>query len=39
MSSDALIKQYCKELRFGKNIYENYSKINATDLVIFWHTF
>jgi adenosylhomocysteinase len=31
MNSDILIKQYCKELRFGKNIYENYSKIIATD--------
>jgi len=31
MNSDALIKQYCKELRLGKNLYENYSKIQATD--------
>ena len=31
MSSDALIKHYCKELRFGKNIYESYSKIAAAD--------
>lgn len=31
MTSDALIKEYCKELRFGKNIYESYSKIKATD--------
>lgn len=31
MSSDALIKYYCKELRFGKNIYESYSKIAAAD--------
>jgi len=31
MNSDILIKQYCKELRFGKNIYENYSKNIATD--------
>lgn len=31
MSSDALIKHYCKELRFGKNIYESYSKIDAVD--------
>jgi DNA replication protein DnaC len=31
MSSDALIKQYCKELRFGKNIYENYSRIDAAN--------
>lgn len=30
MNSDALIKHYCKELRFGKNIYESYSKIEAT---------
>lgn len=29
MSSDILVKQYCKELRLGKNIYENYSKIEA----------
>jgi len=31
MNSDLLIKQYCKELRFGMNIYNSYSKINATD--------
>jgi len=31
MSADSLIKQYCKELRLGKNIYENYSKIEAAD--------
>jgi len=31
MNSDALIKQYCKELRFGKNIYESYSRIDAAD--------
>lgn len=31
MSSDALIKHYCKELRFGKNIYESYLKIDAAD--------
>ena len=31
MNSDALIKHYCKELRFGKNFYENHSKIEATD--------
>ncbi|MEL7657147.1 MAG: ATP-binding protein, partial [Bacillota bacterium] len=31
MNSDELIKHYCKELRLGKNIYESYSKINATD--------
>lgn len=31
MSSDELIKHYCKELRFGKNIYENYLKIEAAD--------
>jgi hypothetical protein len=35
MNSDILIKQYCKELRFGKNIYENYSKISATDYADF----
>jgi DNA replication protein DnaC len=31
MDSDALIKHYCKELRFGRNIYESYSKIDAVD--------
>jgi len=31
MNSDELIKHYCKELRFGKNIYENYLKIEASD--------
>jgi DNA replication protein DnaC len=31
MNSDMLIKQYCKELRIGMNIYNNYLKINATD--------
>ncbi len=31
MSSDALIQHYCKELRFGKNIYESYSKIEETE--------
>jgi len=31
MNSDELIRHYCKELRFGKNIYENYMKINAAD--------
>lgn len=31
MNSDTLIKHYCKELRFGKNIYESYSKIEAVD--------
>lgn len=31
MNSDVLIKHYCKELRFGKTFYENYSKIEATD--------
>jgi DNA replication protein DnaC len=35
MNSDILIKQYCKELRLGKNIYENYSKISATDYADF----
>jgi DNA replication protein DnaC len=35
MNSDILIKQYCKELRFGKNIYESYSKISATDYADF----
>jgi DNA replication protein DnaC len=31
MNSDILIKQYCKKLRLGMNIYENYSKISAAD--------
>ena len=31
MDSDALIKHYCKELRFGRNIYDSYSKIEAVD--------
>lgn len=31
MTSDTLIKKYCKELRFGKNIYESYLKIQASD--------
>lgn len=31
MSSDALIKHYCKELRLGRNFYDNYSKIEAID--------
>lgn len=31
MTSDTLIKEYCKELRLGKNIYESYSKIEATE--------
>ena len=31
MNSDVLIKQYCKKLRLGMNIYENYSKISAAD--------
>lgn len=31
MNTDELIKHYCRELRFGKNIYESYSKIDATD--------
>lgn len=35
MNSDELIKQYCKELRLGKNIYENYSKIQASDYADF----
>ncbi|MFA5537381.1 MAG: IS21-like element helper ATPase IstB [Bacillota bacterium] len=35
MNSDALIKHYCKELRFGKNLYENYSRINAVDYADF----
>jgi hypothetical protein len=39
MNSDILIKQYCKELRLGKNIYENYSKISATDYADFLDSF
>jgi len=35
MNTDILIKQYCKELRLGMNIYENYSKIKATDYADF----
>ena len=35
MNSDILIKQYCKELRFGMNIYNSYSKITATDYADF----
>lgn len=31
MSNDELIKSYCKELRLGKNIYENYKRIEALD--------
>jgi DNA replication protein DnaC len=31
MNSDELIQQYCRQLRLGKNIYENYSKIHASD--------
>lgn len=31
MNSDVLIKHYCKELRIGINIYDNYSKIIASD--------
>jgi DNA replication protein DnaC len=35
MNSDMLIKQYCKELRFGMNIYNNYSKISAANYADF----
>lgn len=35
MNSDDLIKEYCKELRFGKNLYENYNKIVAADYADF----
>jgi len=35
MNSDELIQQYCRQLRLGKNIYENYSKINANDFSDF----
>ncbi|MFL0245590.1 IS21-like element helper ATPase IstB [Candidatus Clostridium stratigraminis] len=35
MDSDTLIKEYCKELRLGKNLYENYSKIQAVDFAVF----
>jgi len=31
MNSDELIKYYCKELRFGRNIYDNYPKVEAND--------
>jgi len=31
MNSDDLIKYYSKELRFGRNMYDNYLKIEATD--------
>lgn len=31
MNSDELVKQYCKELRLGKKLYENYTKIQSTD--------
>jgi DNA replication protein DnaC len=31
MNSQELIKDYCKILRFGRNIYDNYSKIEAVD--------
>jgi len=31
MSSDVLIKHYCKELRLGSSFYENYTEIQATD--------
>ena len=31
MTSDESIKYYCKELRLGKNFYENYSKIESRD--------
>ena len=30
MNTDTLIKQYCKQLRLGKNIYENYTHIDAS---------
>jgi DNA replication protein DnaC len=35
MNSDELVKQYCKELRLGKNLYENYAKIQASDYADF----
>jgi len=35
MSNDTLIMQYCKELRFGRNIYENYSMIAADNFADF----
>lgn len=31
MTSDTLIREYCKKLKFGKNIYESYPQIQATD--------
>ena len=35
MNSDELIQQYSRQLRLGKNIYENYSKIHASDFSDF----
>jgi len=35
MNSDELIQQYCRQLRLGKNIYENYWKIHASDFSDF----
>ena len=35
MNSDELVKQYCKELRLGKNLYENYAKIQASNYADF----
>jgi DNA replication protein DnaC len=35
MNTDERIRHYCKELRFGKNIYESYSKIIADDVSDF----
>jgi len=31
MNSDELILSYCKQLRLGRHIYENYSKIETSD--------
>jgi DNA replication protein DnaC len=31
INTDELILNYCRKLRWGKNIYENYSKIEASD--------
>ena len=35
MNTDELIKHYCKELRLGQNICDNYPKIEASDYADF----
>jgi len=35
MNSDELIQRYCKRLRWGKSIYDNYLKIETTDTTDF----